>query len=169
MKNIKIISLMFFGAVVLLAIGYALLVGDRAKVYVDGTVEIAPSLQEKGKEERTLFIILRNARTDDVPITVIEADQIVGNKPRRPIMPWGAYRDKVNFAHNSRYSFTITKDNLQLMGQRQSDPPARLNIKVRLDHDGQGGADQAGDLIGSRQGVVLGSRDVHIVLDRAIK
>ena len=31
-------------------------------------------------------------------------------------MPWGAYRDNVDFASNSSYGFTITKDNLQLMG-----------------------------------------------------
>ena len=168
MRNIKIISIMFFGAVILLAIGYAVMVGDEAKIYVNGTVEIAPSLREKGKAARTLFIILRDTSADNVPITVVEADAIIGNKPRRPVMPWGAYRDNVDFASNSSYGFTITKDNLQLMGQ-QSDPPTRFNIKVRLDRDGQGGADQAGDLIGTRQGVARGSEGVHLILDQEIK
>jgi len=38
MQNIKIISFIFFVAVVLLAVGYALLVGDKTKIYVNGTV-----------------------------------------------------------------------------------------------------------------------------------
>lgn len=168
MQNIKIISFMFFGAVVLLAIGYAVLVGDKAKIYVNGTVEVAAPLQEKGKAARTLFIILRDASVDDPPITVIEADAIVGNKPRRSSMPWGAYRDNVNFSINSSYGFTITKDNLQLMGQ-QSDPPSSFNIKVRLDRDGQGGADQPGDLVGTLQQVKRGSKDVRIILDQEVK
>ena len=166
MQNIKIISFIFFGAVVLFAIGYALLVGDEAKIYVNGTVEIAPHLQEKSKAARTIFIILRDA-ANNIPITVTEADAIVGNKPRRPSMPWGAYRDNVDFASNSSYGFTITKDNLQLMAQ-QSDPPATFNIKVRLDSDGQGGADQPGDLVGTLQQIKRGSSDVRIVLDREI-
>lgn len=168
MQNIKVISFIFFGAVVLLAIGYALLVGDETKIYINGTVEISPPLQEKGKSARTIFIILRNASLGDTPVTVSEADSIVGNKPRRPSMPWGAYRDNVDFTSNSSYGFTITKDNLQLMTQ-QSDPPAVFNIKVRLDRDGQGGADQPGDLVGTLQQITRGSRDVRIVLNQEIK
>ena len=167
MQNIKIISIIFFGAVALLAIGYALLVGDETKIYVNGTVEIAPPLLEKSKTARTIFIILRDASAGNIPITVTEADAIIGNKPRRSSMPWGAYRDNVDFASNSSYGFTITKDNLQLMGQ-QSDPPSAFNIKVRLDRDGQGGADQPGDLVGTLQQVERGSSDVRIVLDREI-
>ena len=102
MQNIKIISFIFFGAVVLFAIGYALLVGDETKIYVNGTVEIAPPLLEKSKTARTIFIILRDASAGNIPITVIEADAIVGNKPRRSSMPWGAYRDNVDFASNSK-------------------------------------------------------------------
>lgn len=168
MQNIKIISFIFFVAVVLLAIGYALLVGDKTKIYVNGTVELAPPLREKGKAARTVFIILRDAADSTPPITVIEADAIVGNKPRRPSMPWGAYRDKVDFTRNASYGFTITKDNLQLMAQ-QNDPPASFNIKVRLDRDGQGGVDQPGDLVGTRQQVARGSKDVRIVIDREVK
>ena len=167
MQNIKIISFIFFGAVVLLAIGYAFLVGDETNIYVNGTVEIAPPLQEKGRVARTIFIILRDASAVKTPITVSEADAIIGNKPRRSSLPWGAYRDNVDFASNSSYGFTITKDNLQLMAQ-QSDPPAAFNIKVRLDHDGQGGADQRGDLVGTLQQVKRGSKDVRIVLDQEI-
>ena len=169
MHNIKIISFIFFGAVILLAIGYALLVGDEAKIYVNGTVEVAPSLQEKSKTARTLYIILRDASADDVPITVVEADAIIGNKPRIPSMPWGAYRDQVDFSSNSSYGFTITKDNIQLMGQQQGDTPARFNIKVRLDHDGRAGADQPGDIVGTVQNISRGSRDVRIVLNQAVR
>ena len=169
MHNIKIISIMFFGAVILLAIGYALLVGDEAKIYVNGTVEVSPSLQEQSKAADTLYIILRDASGGDVPITVVEADAIIGNKPRVPTMPWGAYRDKVNFSSNSSYGFTITKDNIQLMGQQQSDPPEVFNIKVRLDRDGQAGADQPGDIVGTMEGVQRGSKDVRIVLNKAIR
>ena len=169
MHNIKVISILFFGAVILLAIGYALLVGDEAKIYVNGTVEVSPSLQEQGKAANTLYIILRDASGDDTPITVVEADQIIGNKPRAPSMPWGAYRDQVDFSSNSSYSFTITKDNLQLMGQQQSDPPEAFNIKVRLDRDGQAGADRPGDIVGTVKGVQRGSKDVRIVLNKAIR
>ena len=168
MQNIKIITCIFFGAVILLAIGYALLVGDETKIYVNGTVDVDPSLQEQSKAARTLYIILRDARGDDVPITVVEADAIVGNKPRVLTMPWGAYRDQVDFSRNSSYDFTITKDNLQLMGQ-QGEPPASFHVKVRLDRDGRAGADQPGDIVGLVKNVPLGSRDVRIVLDRAVR
>ncbi len=167
MQNIKIISFIFFAAVVLLAIGYAVLVGDKTKIYVGGTIAVAPALQEKSQATRVIFIILRNANAIDVPITVIEADNIVGNKPRPASLPWGAYRDNVDFANDSSYAFTLTKDNLQLMGQ-QSDPPDTFDIKVRLDRDGQGGADQRGDLVGKLQQVERGSRAVHIVIDQEI-
>lgn len=154
MKNIKIVAFMFFAAVVLLAIAYALIVGDTAKIYVSGTVEVAPALREKSHAARTIFIILRAAAGAS------------GDLPRQP--PWGAYRDRVDFSSSDSYSFTLTKDNLQLMGQ-QTNPPASFDIKVRLDRDGQGGADQPGDLVGTLQQVASGSRAVHITLDSEIK
>ena len=144
---------MFFAAVVLLAIGYALLVGYQSEIYVSGTVKIAPHLRDKSAMTRTVFIILRKARA--------------GLEPHHPAMPWGAYRDQVDFSNDDEYSFVLTKDNLQLMAQQQS-PPEHFDIKVRLDRDGQGGMDQPGDLVGKLQQVELGSRAIDITIDTEV-
>ena len=64
-------------------------------------------------------------------------------------------------------SFKLTKDNLRVMNAA-SEPPKKITIKARLDMDGLGGADQAGDIVGVAENIDWGAQDVTVTLDQLI-
>ena len=148
MKNIWGISIVVFAAVIAGAIITATFMGEKATIYVSGEVVVAPHLREKAKQLRTIFLILRDAKAN-IP------------------MPYGAYRTVAKFSDAGVFRFKLTKEKLQIMGM-QSSIPSMFNIKVRLDVDGMGGADQVGDLVGKRDNVPFGEKAVKIKVDREI-
>lgn len=149
MKQITPIAAIFFVGIVLLAIAYAVVIGEKSELYIAGEVVVSPALQEKANNLQTIFIILRGADSQ-LP------------------MPYGAYRDRVDFAAANVYRFVLTKEKLQLMSQ-QAPVPKIFNLKVRLDRDGLAGADAAGDLVGAKTDIAFGTSGVKVVLDKEIQ
>ena len=148
MRNIKLFTVIGGIIVALVAIGLAFVVGEKSEIYLSGKVTVDPSLLDKAKNISTVYIILRDAE-NKIP------------------MPYGAYRDRVNFKHADSYRFVITKEKLQLM-QQQAPVPRVFNLKVRLDTDGYGGVDQLGDLVGRQSDVAFGTTTVELIIDREI-
>ena len=148
MRNIKLLTIIGGLAVVLVAVGLAFIVGEKSEVYLSGEVTVAPQLQDKAKNISTIYLILRDAESK-IP------------------MPYGAYRDRVDFTQADSYRFVITKEKLQLM-QQQAEVPRLFNLKVRLDTDGYGGIDQAGDLVGELTNVAFGTKSVKLTVVREI-
>ena len=148
MRNIKLLTIIGGLAVVLVAVGLAFIVGEKSEVYLSGEVTVAPQLQDKAKNISTIYLILRDAESK-IP------------------MPYGAYRDRVDFTQADSYRFVITKEKLQLM-QQQAEVPRTFNLKVRLDADGYGGIDQTGDLVGELTNVAFGTKSVKLTVVREI-
>ena len=148
MRNIKLFIIIGGLAVVLVAVGLAFVVGENSEVYLSGEVTIDPQLQDKASNISTIFLILRDAESK-IP------------------MPYGAYRDRVDFSQADSYRFVITKEKLQLM-QQQAKVPRTFNLKVRLDADGYGGIDQTGDLVGEQTNVAFGTKSVKLIVVREI-
>ena len=143
MKNIWLIGTVVLALAVIAAVFTAIYTGEKSKIIVAGKIKIAPHLQAKAQNIRTLYIVLRNAQATSP-------------------MPYGAYVDRTG-----NHTFILTKDNVQLMGNAEAEPTS-LNIKARLDADGQAGIDQPGDLVGELKNIALGSTDVLINISKEI-
>ena len=148
MRNIKLATIIGGMVVVLVAVCLAFIVGEKSELYLSGEVTVDPLLRDKAKNISTIYLILRDAESK-IP------------------MPYGAYRDRIDFNHYDSYRFVITKEKLQLM-QQQASVPKTFNLKVRLDADGFGGIDQAGDLIGEQTGLAFGTTEVTVMVNREI-
>ena len=148
MRNLKLVTVVGGIVVVLVAVVLAFMVGEKSELYLSGKVTVEPSLLAKAKNISTIYLILRDAESK-IP------------------MPYGAYRDRVNFNHSNSYRFVITKEKLQLM-QQQASIPRVFNLKVRLDSDGYGGVDQQGDLVGEQSNVAFGTTTVELIVDREV-
>lgn len=141
-------------AIAAAAIASAFFLGEKTPHYVQGNVEVAPDLVGKA-DASTLFI-------------VVYADDAEPGMP-----PFGAYR----FVLRSRnrqgtlHHFRLTDENMQKMPGSSVNPhPAFFRIKARLDRDGAGGADTAGDLVGEVRHVPYqNSDDVKVVLSRVVE
>ena len=84
-------------------------------------------------------------------------------------MPYGAIRWPLKQdPKGSFYSFTITKDNLQVMRPSHRIPKT-LRIKARLDRSGTAGMDAPGDLTGEIIPVKTGSTGVRITINKLIE
>lgn len=147
-RNIKLFTVIGGVVVVLVAVALAFVVGEKSEIYLAGEITVDPLLRDKARNISTVYIILRDAESK-IP------------------MPYGAYRDRIDFSNNDSYRFLITKDKLQLM-QQQASVPSVFNLKVRLDADGYGGVDQAGDLVGEQAGITFGTRAVKLTIDREL-
>ena len=126
-----------------------MMTGERSTVIAQGKVILTPELVSQGKGAQRLFIIVRD-----------QASQ-------RP-MPWGALDVKVSADLNeSVYDFTLTKDNMRIMGGDPT-PPDVLAIKARLDMDGYAGPDSPGDIVGSLSNVKSGTQNLEIILSELV-
>lgn len=124
---------------------------EKSLVYAEGEVALSSDLIESAKGLRTLFIVVYD---EDSPMP----------------MPYGAIKYSLSSDATGAFkSFVLTKDNLQIMNPNAAKLPKRLRIKARLDKNGQGGMDQAGDLIGDLKGVALGQSGLKIILSKEVK
>lgn len=149
MRNFR--SLFILGAVILGGLIYVALsqFGQQSMIFASGKVELNPNLIESAQGIRTLFI------------TLFDDSQAV-------VMPWGAI--KYQLSDNPKehvLDFVLTKDNVQVMRPEQK-VPEKLRIKARLDRNGLGGKDSAGDLVGEQSDIGMGDQNVHITIDRKI-
>lgn len=147
-------SLMALGFVAVVAIGVKLAMdtGQKSPIYAMGTLEISDELAASAQGIDTLFMVLYD-QDSAMP------------------MPYGAVKFHLDQpAKPGRFfDFVITKEKLQLMGMAgQGALPRNMRIKARLDRDGQGGRDQAGDITGEVAPVVFGSQNVVIKMSTKI-
>ncbi len=124
--------------------------GETSMLYAEGKVSIPAELAPRATGIRTVFV------------TVFDADS------QMP-MPYGAMRETMPADANGDFlTFTLTPERMQVMNPSAA-VPHNLRIKARLDRDGQGGMDQTGDMVGEVARVPLGSKDVHITIDKEIE
>lgn len=147
-KKLKIA--MLSGAVVVAIVIVTALAnfGERSPIILQGTVKLAPELQEKAKAGVALYLIVRD-----------EASSMP--------MPWGAMVTSMPSPSGDHlYEFTLTKENLRTMGDGA--PPKTLRLKARVDLDGAGGADMPGDLTGEISGLAFGQEHVVVTIDKEV-
>lgn len=149
MKKLGLIGGLALVVIIAIAVVTAGEMGETSHAFAKGKVVLAPELAEQAKGVHTLFIIMAG--------------------PDRP-MPLGALRKKLDAdAQGTVYEFVLTRDNMQLMGMAEGQPPPEpFKLKARLDVDGAAGPDQPGDLVGEVTGIRLGTEGVEIVINRAI-
>ena len=138
---------------VLAAVGTIATVSQFAEqdaIYVQGSIELKPELEERATGIRTLYMALFDA---DSPAPI----------------PYGAIRYHLSEdAKGTFYTFVITEANLQKMPASAASNPRVLRVKARLDATGMAGPDKPGDLVGELPRVERGSRSVRLVIDRSI-
>lgn len=154
--------------VIVIAVGGAFMVGQKSPLYAAGTIRITKELEPAAKGMRTLYIV------------ALPAD---GGR-----MPLGAARFTVkDDAQGDFVRFALTPETMTMMpgamrramgesatgndanGNDTSGMPGKFTVKARLDADGAGGMDQPGDLVGVATDVTLGSREVAITIDQAVR
>lgn len=146
-KNRLLVILGFL--VIASSIGAALMFGEKSPLIASGVVTLPETLTTQAQGMRTLYIIVRDAES---PLP----------------MPWGALITTLQEEPKGDvYSFVLTRDNLRIMNPG-AEPPKKLQLKARLDMDGMGGPDMAGDIIGSKTDIPFGSRDVILELSELI-
>jgi hypothetical protein len=135
--------------VIAACIGAALFFGQTSPIIAEGKILLKPEFEAQAQGMRTVYIIVRD--------------------PASPMpMPFGAMATTLSEDPSGTVmSFKLTKDNLRVMNAA-SEPPKKITIKARLDMDGLGGADQAGDIVGIAENVDWGSQDVTVTLDQLI-
>jgi hypothetical protein len=113
-----------------------------------GKLVLAKDLSAKVKGIRTLFFTIYDAAN---PST----------------MPCAAQKITLQKdANDSFLDFDLTTDSVMLMGC--SEIPAVINLKAKLDADGNAGRDATGDITGTPSNVKKGSANLKIVLDKVI-
>lgn len=156
MKKIGLFGVIAIVVIIVIAAMMAGKMGETSHAYARGRVILDESVLTEAKENHTLFIIM------------------AGND--RP-MPLGALRKSIDVTSAGEiYSFTLTKDSMQMMmmaagggpGGGGSNVPEQFKLKARLDRDGQAGPDQPGDVVGEVAVVKRGAEDVEIHLNRVI-
>lgn len=152
MKKTWLVGGVLVFAVVIMAIIAALQTGEKSPAFATGRVVLDPSLEDKAKDIRTLFIVIHDA---DSPMP----------------MPYGAIKENLSEGAKAGtlVDFLITKERVQAMGGGMDRPlPKNMRLKARLDLDGLGGMDQPGDLIGVVEGVPFGAENVEIKINQAV-
>lgn len=144
--------LLLLGALTLViaaAIGTAFFFGETSPVIAEGRVTIKSDLVAQAQGMRTVYIIVRD--------------------PSSPMpMPYGAMATTISGdASDKVLDFKLTKENLRVMSAA-SEHPQKITIKARLDMDGLGGADSAGDIVGMVENIDWGSRNIEISLDQLV-
>jgi hypothetical protein len=135
--------------VIAACIGAALFFGQTSPIIAEGKILLKPEFEAQAQGMRTVYIIVRD--------------------PASPMpMPFGAMATTLSEDPSGTVmSFKLTKDNLRVMNAA-SEPPKKITIKARLDMDGLGGADQAGDIVGAAENIDWGAQDVTVTLDQLI-
>lgn len=150
-KQQKRLFIVAFIAVLGLCVFLAAYFGETSPLIVEGKLEIASELEADAKGMRVVYIILHD-----------EASAMP--------MPYGAFQGRIRQdAHGTFMNFTLTKENVQLMPAAMAGGEVKtFRVKARLDADGLGGADSAGDIVGEIKGVAPGSKNLLIKLNRRI-
>ncbi len=145
------------GACFLIIVGIglkmALDTGEKSPIFASGSVELDPGLVQDSVGITTLFLVIFD---QDSPMP----------------MPYGAAKFTLDHPPQAGkfFDFVLTKEKLQIMGMGGGGQgfPHKMRLKARLDRDGFGGADQAGDIVGEISAVDFGGKDIHILLNRKI-
>ncbi|MFY7929118.1 MAG: hypothetical protein ACOVS5_09620 [Oligoflexus sp.] len=143
---------LFSGLILILGLGLspAMQAADQKLVSVEVTLANAEAVTKAATGMRTLFVILHDS-----------ASQM----PR----PYGAVKvDLKADPKGTVYKGDVTTADVKTMGGAPGNIPAEFRLKVRLDKDGSGGPDQAGDIVGIVQSVKAGGT-AKVVLDNVIK
>jgi hypothetical protein len=135
--------------VIAACIGAAFFFGETSPIIAEGKIILKPELEAQAQGMRTMYIIVKD--------------------PASPMpMPYGAMATTLaSEPSGTVITFKLTKDNLRIMNAG-ADHPTKITIKARLDMDGMGGADQAGDITGILENIPWGSRDLVISLDQLV-
>ena len=139
-------------ALILLSIlaGVVLVAGrfsEKSFVFAEGSVSIAPELEEEARHLRNLFIVIYDLEN---PVA----------------MPYGALRTQLSEPPvGSFHRFVLTPENLSVMAGKQVGTLRTLKIKARLTSAEFIGGQGAGDLVGEVSGVTVSSDNVNIVID----
>ncbi len=143
---------MILGALTLViaaCIGAAFFFGETSPLIAEGKILLSPQLESQSQGMRTVYIIVKDPASA-MPMPYGAMSTTLSNDPKGVVM-----------------SFMLTKDNLRIMNA-SADHPKTITIKARLDMDGMGGADSAGDIVGIVENIPWGSRDIQINLDQLI-
>lgn len=143
---------MILGALTLViaaCIGAAFFFGETSPLIAEGKILLSPQLESQSQGMRTVYIIVKDPASA-MPMPYGAMSTTLSNDPKGSVM-----------------SFMLTKDNLRIMNAT-ADHPKTITIKARLDMDGMGGADSAGDIVGIVENIPWGSRDIQINLDQLI-
>lgn len=135
--------------VIAACIGAAFFFGETSPVIAEGKIILSNELESQSQGMRTLYIIVRD--------------------PNSPMpMPYGAMSTTLTSdPKGTVMTFKLTKDNLRIMNA-SAEHPKTILIKARLDMDGMGGADTAGDITGTLDNVTWGAQDLHLTLDHLV-
>lgn len=114
---------------------------------VSGKLTLSKELTAKAKGIRTVYISILD--------------------PQSPMpMPCAAQKfTLVKDAEGSFLDFTVDSDQAVMMACAEI--PAEMNLKVKLDKDGNAGRDSSGDIVGVKSGVKKGAKGIAITLDKA--
>ena len=113
-----------------------------------GKLTLAKDLTAKAKGIRTLFITIYDSANPSP-------------------MPCAA--QKVTLTKDAVGEFSDFKlDDASVILMGCSEIPAKMNLKVKLDADGNAGRDASGDIIGMASGVNKGSRGIRVLLDKLV-
>jgi len=135
--------------VIAACIGAAFFFGETSPIIAEGKIILKPELEAQAQGMRTVYIIVKDP-TSPMPMPYGAMATTIASEPSGTVM-----------------TFKLTKDNLRIMSAA-SEHPSKINIKARLDMDGMGGADQAGDITGLLENIPWGSRDLVINLDQLV-
>jgi hypothetical protein len=139
-----LVSIAALGLVLLMASRFS----EKAPIYAEGTISIAPEVLAQAGEHRKLFIVV--------------FDQ---NNPGP--MPYGALRVQLSEpAEGNFHHFILTRENLSVMAGKQTGQLEKMRIKARLSTTGFIGQNNQGDLYGEVADIALGSSGVEIIIDK---
>lgn len=140
-----ILPILVIGIIVLATMNMA----EKPVILASGELHIKPGLEDYASANRTLFIVIYdNNEANKMPLGII----------KEPIKITGpGYIRK----------FSITPDKVQRM-MSNAPIPNVFKLKSRLDRDGMGGPDKAGDVVSITENVSFGSETVIINFDTKI-
>ncbi|HYX37949.1 MAG TPA: hypothetical protein VE954_33025 [Oligoflexus sp.] len=148
MKRITLIGLLIVGLVAVVAVSVALNTGEKSPIYVAGSVEVPSEMRTHAEGIRTMFV------------TVFDEESPMP-------MPYGAMKETLPTDLSQPIDFALTKEKMQIMNP-DARMPRYMRVKVRLDKDGMGGADQPGDLVGIVEHVQFGTSGVRLTIQQKI-
>lgn len=151
MRKIGMWSMLAFLVLVVGAITIAGRMGNTSHAYARGTVVLPPDLVEAARGVKTLFV---TALGDERPMPLGALKHSLDGDPKEGLV----------------YEFVLTPDNVMTMGGAMGggEWPQTFRLKARLDKDGAGGPDSAGDVIGEVRNVHKGQSGVEVRLSSVV-